>query len=64
MVSSIYVVDNDSLVWCVQKVTEIKSINKIKWKTYMYHVNMLDLYSVCRDYARDYAKNTDYENWK
>ena len=42
------------------QVTEIKSINKVKWKIYMYRVNMLDLCSVCSGYA----KNNDSENCK
>ena len=47
---SLLICDNDTLIWCVQ-VTEFKSINK--WKSYMYHVNMLGLYSVCSGYDKN-----------
>ena len=54
-----HVVDDNTLLWCFQ-VTEMKSINKVQLKIYLYYVNTLDLYSVCSVYA----KNNGSENWK
>ena len=57
MESLIQIVDNaNTLVWCVQA-TELKSVNKVNWKIYVYRVT-LDLYSA----SSGYAKN-DSENW-